>query len=115
MDPQQRQMLEVVYESLENAGITLQDLDGAPYACFVGSYAVDYGDMQARDPIDKPAGFPVGVGRAILSNRVSHFLNIKGPSMTIDTACSGSLVGLDVACRYLTSGEIIERLMMAVQ
>lgn len=40
MDPQQRQILEVVYEGLENAGITLQDLDGAPYACLVGSYAV---------------------------------------------------------------------------
>lgn len=40
MDPQQHQMLEVVYEGLENAGITLQDLDGAPYACLVGSYAV---------------------------------------------------------------------------
>ncbi|KAF7950063.1 hypothetical protein EAE96_007364 [Botrytis aclada] len=40
MDPQQRQLLEVVYEGLENAGITLESLDGAPFACFVGSYAV---------------------------------------------------------------------------
>jgi acyl transferase domain-containing protein len=40
MDPQQRQLLEVVYEGLENAGITLEQLDGAPFGCFVGSYAV---------------------------------------------------------------------------
>lgn len=40
MDPQQRQLLEVVYECLENAGLTLEDLDGAPVGCFVGSYAV---------------------------------------------------------------------------
>ncbi|KAL8860961.1 MAG: hypothetical protein Q9178_002716 [Gyalolechia marmorata] len=85
MDPNQRQMLEVVYEGLENA---------------------DYGDMQGRDPEDRPAGITVGAGRAILANRLSHFLNIKGPSITIDTACSGSLVGLDIASRYLQSREI---------
>lgn len=62
--------------------------------------------MQARDPDDRPSGVTVGVGRAILSNRISHFLNIKGPSMTIDTACSGSLVGVDLACRYLSTGEV---------
>ena len=62
--------------------------------------------MQARDPDDRAPSITVGVGRAILSNRISHFLNIKGPSMTIDTACSGSLVSADVACRYLQSGEI---------
>ncbi|CAD6449305.1 eb0964f1-27a5-46b6-9504-99d5323d2a22 [Sclerotinia trifoliorum] len=106
MDPNQRQMLEVVFEGLENAGIPLESLDGQPVGCFVGSYASDYGDMQNRDPEDRPANITVGVGRAIMANRLSHFLNIKGPSMTIDTACSGSLVGLDVACRYLQSGEI---------
>ena len=40
MDPQQRQLLEVVYESIENAGLRMDDLDGAPFGCFVGSYAV---------------------------------------------------------------------------
>jgi acyl transferase domain-containing protein len=62
--------------------------------------------MQSRDPEDRPAGVTVGVGRAILANRLSHFLNVKGPSMTIDTACSGSLIGLDIACRYLQTREI---------
>jgi acyl transferase domain-containing protein len=106
MDPQQRQLLEVVYECLENAGIPLEKLDGQAIGCFVGSYAVDYADIQARDPDDRAPSVTIGVGRAILSNRISHFLNIHGPSMTIDTACSGSLVGVDVACRYLSSGEI---------
>ena len=40
MDPQQRQLLEVVYECLENAGITMEEISGAPVACFVGSYSV---------------------------------------------------------------------------
>ncbi|KAI1170391.1 putative polyketide synthase [Nemania sp. FL0916] len=106
MDPQQRQLLEVVYECLENAGIPLDHLNGEKIGCFIGSYAVDYGDMQARDPDDRVPSVTIGIGRAILSNRISHFLNIHGPSMTIDTACSGSLVGLDVACGYLSSGEI---------
>ncbi|KAJ0331820.1 hypothetical protein COL5a_002489 [Colletotrichum fioriniae] len=79
MDPQQRQLLEVVYECLENSGVTLQELQGAQVGCFVGSYAVDYADMQARDPEDRAPSVTIGVGRAILSNRISHFLNIKGP------------------------------------
>ncbi|KAL2072660.1 hypothetical protein VTL71DRAFT_12003 [Oculimacula yallundae] len=106
MDPQQRQLLEVVYEGLENAGVSLEDIDGKAVGCFVASFACDYGDMQARDPEDRAAATVVGTGRAMLSNRISHFLNIHGPSMTIDTACSGSLTGLDVACRYLHTREI---------
>ena len=106
MDPNQRQMLEVVFEGIENAGITLEELDGRPVGCFVGSYASDYADMHNRDPEDRPANNAVGVARALLANRLSHFLNIKGPSVTLDTACSGSLQGLDVACRYLQSREI---------
>jgi len=50
MDPNQRQMLEVVYEGLENAGIPLEKLDGAPVACFVGSYASgEYSWCQNRE------------------------------------------------------------------
>lgn len=62
--------------------------------------------MQNRDAEDRPANCAIGVGRSIMANRLSYFLNIKGPSITIDTACSGSLVGLDLACRSLQSGEV---------
>lgn len=62
--------------------------------------------MQNRDAENRPPTFPIGVGRAIMANRLSYFLNIKGPSVTIDTACSGSLVGLDLACKSLQSGEV---------
>ncbi|CAI7649211.1 unnamed protein product [Penicillium glandicola] len=106
MDPNQRQMLEVVYEGLENAGIPLEKIDGQPVACYVASYASDYGDMQNRDAEDRPANCAIGVGRSIMANRLSYFLNVKGPSITIDTACSGSLVGLDLACRSVQSGEV---------
>ena len=83
MDPQQRQLLEVVYEGLENGGITLDQLDGAPVGCFVSSFASDYGDIQARDPENRASSSVVGVGRAMLSNRLSHFLNIKGPRYVV--------------------------------
>lgn len=101
MDPNQRQMLEVVYEGLENAGIPLEKLDGTPVGCYVGSYATDYLDMMQRDAEDRAPGFLIGTGRAVMANRISYFLNVKGPSITLDTACSGSLVGLDLACRSL--------------
>lgn len=79
MDPQQRQLLQVVYEGLENAGLTLEHLDGSLVGCFVGSFTCDYGDMHARDFGDRPSANTVGIGRAMLSNRIGHFLNIKGP------------------------------------
>ncbi|KAK7959096.1 Beta-ketoacyl synthase [Apiospora aurea] len=105
MDPQQRQLLEVVYEGLESAGLTLESIKSKLISCVVGSYASDYSDVQSRDPEDKTPNHTVGSGRAMLSNRISHFLDIKGPSVTIDTACSGSLVSVDLACRYLQSGD----------
>lgn len=61
--------------------------------------------MLNRDGEDAPPNFVAGTARAMLANRVSYFLNIKGPSVTVDTACSGSLVGLDLACRSLQMGE----------
>lgn len=79
MDPQQRQLLEVVYEGLENSGMTMERISGEKVGCFVGSFACDYGDMQCRDPEDRVEMMAAGVGRAMLSNRISHFLNIKGP------------------------------------
>ena len=75
--------------------------------------SIDYMDMQNRDPLDRPDNIVVGGGRAILANRLSHFLDIKGPSMTIDTACSGSLVGVDLAARYLSTREINSAIVAA--
>ncbi|KAK4156109.1 hypothetical protein C8A00DRAFT_41378 [Chaetomidium leptoderma] len=95
MDPQQRQLLEVVYEGLENSGLTLESIKSTLFGCFVGSYASDYSDIQTRDPEDRTPSFTVGSGRAMLSNRISHFLNIRGPS----------LIAVDLACRYLESGD----------
>ncbi|RAL12642.1 polyketide synthase fmaB [Aspergillus homomorphus CBS 101889] len=106
MDPQQRILLEVVYEALENAGISLESISGEKYGCYVGAHPGDYWDIFARDPDSRPPNVGIGCSGTMLSCRVSHFLNIKGPSMPIDTACSSSLVAMDVACRALHTGEI---------
>ena len=65
----------------------------------------DYGEMQNRDPLDRAPNHVIGIGRASMANRLSYFLNIKGPSVTLDTACSGSMVGLHMAVRALHNGE----------
>ncbi|KAI0128336.1 beta-ketoacyl synthase domain-containing protein [Xylariales sp. AK1849] len=106
MDPNQRQILEVVYEGFENAGIPMEKIDNKVVGCYMGSYGADYADMANRNPEDRPFGNVLGIARRILSNRISHFFNLKGPSITVDTACSGSLVGLDMACQNLRARTI---------
>ncbi|KAH1615370.1 hypothetical protein KXX21_000900 [Aspergillus fumigatus] len=127
MDPQQRQLLEVVYECFENGGIPIEKVRGKQIGCYVGSLNggkslwmsrwsvadiirilidADYHDMQMRDPEQRVSGHAVGTGRAILSNRISHFFDLRGSSFTIDTACSSGLVGVDVACKNLRAGTL---------
>ncbi|KAI0968591.1 putative polyketide synthase [Xylaria arbuscula] len=105
MDPQQRVLMEVVYECLENAGIPLESLAQKRVGCLVGASAVDYHDMTCRDPEDRTESPTMGSGRALLSNRISHFLNVHGPSITLDTACSSTLIALDTACLYLDANQ----------
>ncbi|KAF2844391.1 ketoacyl-synt-domain-containing protein [Plenodomus tracheiphilus IPT5] len=103
MDPQQRQLLEVAYEALENGGIPLEKISGTRTGVIVGNSFSDYTAIQNRDPEDRADSITIGLSPSILSNRLSHFFNINGPSISIDTACCGSLVSLDVACRFLDS------------
>ncbi|KAK4184568.1 hypothetical protein QBC35DRAFT_48282 [Podospora australis] len=112
-DPNQRQMLEIVYESLESAGIPMSCISDSSTACFTASFAVDYADIHSRDPLGRPGSTDLGIGRAILANRISWFFNLKGPSVTVDTACSGSLIALDMAARCLHSGEVSAAIVCA--
>ncbi|KAJ6131357.1 hypothetical protein N7523_001817 [Penicillium sp. IBT 18751x] len=107
MDPQQRLLLEVTYEALENAGISLSQFMGSKTSCFVGSFSADYIDLLLRDPECVPMYQCTNAGqsRAMVSNRVSYFFDLKGPSVTVDTACSGSLVALHLACQSLRTGD----------
>lgn len=105
IDPQQRMLLEVVYEALESAGYTLQDYSGKKVAVFAGVMTADYDTLSQRDDLSVSQYYATGNARSIISNRVSYFFNFHGPSMTIDTACSSSLVALHQAVLSLRSGE----------
>ncbi|KAJ2905390.1 hypothetical protein MKZ38_005488 [Zalerion maritima] len=104
MDPQQRILLETVFESLESAGIPMEQLDGSSTSVYVGCMTGDYQEMMIRDPEDMPKYMATGTARSILSNRVSYYFNWKGPSITIDTACSSSLVAVHQAVHDLRGG-----------
>nr|QCQ29630.1 polyketide synthase-nonribosomal peptide synthase [Alternaria oxytropis] len=105
MDPQQRLVLETVYEALESAACPLEHIQNSMTSVYAGLMNHDYGDIQARDIETIPTHSGIGTHQAILSNRISYFLDIKGASMTIDTACSSSLVALHQAMHSLRSGE----------
>ncbi|OAA72144.1 Beta-ketoacyl synthase [Cordyceps fumosorosea ARSEF 2679] len=105
IDPQQRLLLEVCYEALENAGCTTEDIDGTDTSVYVGSFVKDYEQICLRDPDWQPQYAATGNGIAIMANRISYYFNLHGPSMTIDTGCSGSLVSVHLAAQSLRSGE----------
>jgi hybrid polyketide synthase/nonribosomal peptide synthetase ACE1 len=98
-------LLEVVYEGLESAGYSIDQLKGSQTAVYVGQMTADYSDLLLRDIDSAPTYLATGVSRSITSNRVSYFFDWKGPSETIDTACSSSLVALHHAVQTLRSGE----------
>ncbi|KAI1822640.1 beta-ketoacyl synthase domain-containing protein [Xylaria intraflava] len=105
MDPQQRILMEVVYEGLESAGYTLEALRGSSTAVFVGQMMDDYYDLVNRDVETAPQYTSTGTCRAIMANRVSYFFDWHGASVSIDTACSSSLVALHHAVQTLRNGE----------
>lgn len=105
IDPQQRALLETVYEGLESAGLSIQSLHGSNTAVYVGVMCDDYTELAYNDQEAVPKYGATGTARSILSNRVSYFYNWTGPSMTIDTACSSSLVAVHQAVQVLRSGE----------
>ena len=105
IDPQQRLLMEVVYEALEAGGHSIESLRGSDTAVFVGTMSVDYNDILIRDIESMPTYYSTGTSRAILSNRISYFFDWHGPSMTIDTACSSSIVALHQSVKSLRTGE----------
>ncbi|KAL3294775.1 putative polyketide synthase [Colletotrichum asianum] len=105
MDPQQRMLLETVYEAIESGGMTIEGLRGSDTAVYAGVMCGDYEAMLLRDLDEAPTYFAVGTSRAVLSNRISYFFDWHGASVTIDTACSSSLVAVHNAVQTLRSGD----------
>lgn len=79
MDPQQRKLLEVVYEAFENGGIDLEKISGTTTACFVGSFTSDFQQMSFKEPDFRHSYAATGVDPGLISNRISHVFNLHGP------------------------------------
>lgn len=105
MDPQQRILLEVAWEALEHAGMPPTDLAGSDAGVFIGVSADDYGRRLMEDLPRVEAWTGIGSGLCGIANRVSYLFDLRGPSLVVDTACSGSLVSVHLACQSLRTGE----------
>ncbi|KAG1901393.1 uncharacterized protein F5891DRAFT_1222928 [Suillus fuscotomentosus] len=105
MDPQQRLLLHTAHDALESAGYVA---DATPsfqrdhVGCFIGTATHDYAD-NLREDID--VHYSTGTLKAFLSGRISYAMQLGGPSMTLDTACSSSIVAIHQACRSLVNGD----------
>ncbi|MCX2731051.1 SDR family NAD(P)-dependent oxidoreductase [Saccharopolyspora sp. NFXS83] len=113
MDPQQRLLLETAWESLERAGIDPTGLRGSETGVFVGTNGQDYVDVLRRAAAAAGPSEGDGVGgyvatgntASVMSGRLAYALGLEGPAVTVDTACSASLVALHLALRALRAGE----------
>nr|ADA79525.1 polyketide synthase [Delitschia winteri] len=107
LDPQQRMLLECTYEAMENSGTRMPNFVGTETSVFVGSFCTDYADVLWRDPESVPMYQCTNAGhsRANTANRLSYSYDLKGPSVTVDTACSASLVALHLACQSIHGGD----------
>ncbi|SDJ97581.1 Acyl transferase domain-containing protein [Actinopolyspora mzabensis] len=106
MDPQQRMLLEVTWNALEHAGIPPTEIAGTDTGVYVGAVSDDYERRLLEDLPGIEAWSGIGTQPGGMANRISHALDLRGASLTVDTACSASLVALHLACRSLTAGEI---------
>ncbi|MGW3502995.1 non-ribosomal peptide synthetase/type I polyketide synthase [Streptomyces globisporus] len=107
MDPQQRKLLEVAWEALEDGGQRPADLAGSNVAVYVGAFTLDYKILQFADLgfTSLAAHTATGTMMTMVSNRISYCFDFRGPSLSVDTACSSSLVAVHLACQALHNGE----------
>ncbi|GKZ27715.1 hypothetical protein AbraCBS73388_005445, partial [Aspergillus brasiliensis] len=105
LDPQQRILLEVVWECLENGGQLPSQCRGKDIGCYVGVFGEDWLDLMSKDTQAIDRFRVVSAADFALANRVSYEYDLRGPSITFRTGCSAALVGLHDACQALYMGE----------
>jgi acyl transferase domain-containing protein/acyl carrier protein len=106
IEPQQRLMLETVWEGLERAGYAPATLRGSRTGVFAGVAANEYAHLLSSESVDKiEPYFITGNALNAISGRVAFALGLEGPAVAVDTACSSALVAVHQACQALHSGD----------
>ncbi|MEM9457629.1 MAG: beta-ketoacyl synthase N-terminal-like domain-containing protein [Myxococcota bacterium] len=105
MDPQQRMLLQVAWEAIDDAGISAEVLRGSQTGVWAGVNSNDYLQLQTLDPTSIDTYTITGGAGSIVANRLSYLLDLRGPSMAVDTACSTALVAVHLACQSLRTAE----------
>ena len=102
MDPRQRLLLQTAWRTIEDAAYRASALKGKNVGCYIAATGNDYAGLQAKNATKQIPFSLAGYSASILSNRISNFFDWRGPSFTIDTACSGTLSALVKACNDLS-------------
>jgi acyl transferase domain-containing protein/NADPH-dependent curcumin reductase CurA/acyl carrier protein len=106
LDPQQRAILEVTWEALEEGGLSPEDLRDTPVGVYIGTRGSEYFPACGRtEPEDATTYFATGNSLSTLAGRISYSFGWTGPCYALDTACSSSLVAVHAACQALRRGE----------
>ncbi|HEY6924441.1 MAG TPA: beta-ketoacyl synthase N-terminal-like domain-containing protein, partial [Steroidobacteraceae bacterium] len=114
MDPQQRILLELTWQCLEDAGCSSESPSDRDTGVFIGASGSDYRLLLEQARVEVQAQMGTGNSMAILANRLSYFFDWRGPSLAIDTACSSSLVAVHHALQALNSGACFQALVGGV-
>lgn len=100
MDPAQRILLEECYRALQDANYPLESIKGKEVGTIIGTMGA------STPPKDDTHYSMIGYDTSILAARIAYFLDLKGATMAVNTACSSALVAIDLACNQLLSGTI---------
>ena len=98
-------LLECAYEAFENAGMPKESIAGQRIGVFVGSSAPDFRLGTLRDLEHTPMFEATGNHQAILAGRISHAFDLRGPSYSLDTACSSSIYAVHQAVQSIRAGD----------
>jgi len=108
MDPNQRLFMETAWAALEDGGYGEAKLKSTRTGVFVG-HSSDFGEeykkyILAVDPSSADISLPGNI-KSIIAGRISYLLDLKGPSIVVDTACSSALIAVHLACQSIRRGE----------